>query len=68
MQNFVSSILGIVFSGNLWSYLKEAKPLVLFDVECRMALESMHGNRASFRIDLGYMEHFHFAVFTSMSL
>ena len=40
-------------SGNLWSCRKEVKPLVVYDVECGIALEPMQGNRASFRFDLG---------------
>ena len=41
---------------NLWSCLKEVNPHVEFDRECRMALEPMQGNRASYRDDLGYTE------------
>ena len=33
----------MVFSRNLWSCLKEVKPIVMFDVERRMALEPMQG-------------------------
>ena len=43
--------LGMGFSGNLWSCLKEVKPIVLFDVECCMAVEPMLGNHPSFRVD-----------------
>ena len=63
-----SSRLGMVFSGNLWSCLKEFKPLVIFDVECGIILEPMQGNWASSRIDLWYTELFHIAVVTSRSL
>ena len=47
-----------MFSMNLWSCLKEVKSLVVFDGECRMVLEPKQGNRASSRVDLGYMELF----------
>ena len=33
----------MVFSGNLWSCVKEVKPLVVFDKDCCMALEPMQG-------------------------
>ena len=33
----------MVFSGNLWSCVKDVKPLVVFDKECCMALEPMQG-------------------------
>ena len=58
----------MVFSGNLWSYLKEIKPLVVFDGECRMALEPMQGNQASSLDDFDYTEQFCIAVVTSGSL
>ena len=57
----------MVLSGNLWSCLKEAKPLVEFDGELGMALEPMQGNRASSRVDLGYTEIFHVPLVTSGS-
>ena len=43
-----------VVSGNLWCFLKEIKPLALFDVECRMTMEPMKGKWDSARDDLGY--------------
>ena len=55
-------------SGNLWCCLKEVKPLVMFDGECRMALEAMHGNQASYQVDLGYTDLFHVPLVTSVSL
>ena len=55
----------MVFSGNLWSCLKDVKPLVMFDGECRMALEPMQGNWASSLVDLGYTEQFRVAAVTS---
>ena len=45
-------------SGKLWSCLKEVKPLVVYDMECGIALEPMQVNRASSRVDLGYKELF----------
>ena len=65
--NWCSSRLETGVSGNLWSCLKEVKPLVMYDVECGMALETMHGNWASSRIDLGYTELFHVPAVTSVS-
>ena len=53
--------------GNLWNCLKEVKPLVLFDGECRMALEPRQGNRSSSRVDVGYTELFLVAAVTSVS-
>ena len=31
-------------SGNLWIVLKDVKPLVVYDVECEMSMDSMKGN------------------------
>ena len=45
-----------VFSGNLWSCLKEVNPLVVFDGDHRMALWPKKGNRVSSQDDLGYTE------------
>ena len=50
-ENWCSSILETGVSGNLWSCLKEVKPLVVYDVEPGMALEQMQGNRGSSRGD-----------------
>ena len=36
-------------SDNIWSCLKEVKPLGMYDVECGKALESMQGIWASSR-------------------
>ena len=38
---------------NLCSLLKEVKPLVLYDVEHGIAMETMKGKWASSRVDLG---------------
>ena len=52
-------------SWNLWSCLKEVKPLVVFHGELGMALEPVQGNRASSRVGLGYTELFRVAGVTS---
>ena len=54
-------------SGNLFSCLKEVKPLVVYDGKWGIALEPMQGNQASSRVDLGYTELFHIPAVTSMS-
>ena len=43
---------------NLCSFLKEVKPLVLYDVEHGIAMEPMKGKWASSRVDVGYTELF----------
>ena len=48
----------MVVSENLCSFLKEVKPLVLYSVEHGIAMETMKGKWASFRVDLGYTELF----------
>ena len=53
-------------TGNLWSSLKEVKPLVVYDVEMGIALEAMQWNRASSRVDLGYTDRFRFPAMTSV--
>ena len=52
---------------NLCSFLKEGKPLVLYDVELGRAMEPMKGKWASSRIDLGYTELFCIPEVTSCS-
>ena len=54
-------------SGNIWSCLKEVKPLVLYDVERGMALDPIQGNRASSLVDLGYTDLLHIPAVTSVS-
>ena len=54
------------FSGNLWSCLKEVKPLV-FDGECWKALEPMQWNQASALVDFVYTKLFYVASVTSGS-
>ena len=53
-------------SGNLWICLKEVKSLVVYYVECGMALETMQGNRASYRVDSGYTDLFCIPAVTSV--
>ena len=43
------------------------KPLVMYDVECRMALEPLQGNWASFPLDLLYTGLFRYPSLTSVS-
>ena len=57
-----------MFSGNLWSCLKEVKPLVVFDGERWKALEPMRWNQASAHVDLEYTELFCVVSMTSGSL
>ena len=45
-------------SGNLCSFLKEIKPLVLYDVENGTDMEPMKGKWASSRVEVGYNELF----------
>ena len=45
-------------SQGLSSFLKEVKPLVLYDVENRIAIEPMKWKWALSRVDLGYTELF----------
>ena len=54
--------------GNLWSCLKEVKPLLVIDGQHRMTLEQMQGNQASSRLDMGYLEQLLLAAVTSRSL
>ena len=57
-----------MFLGNLWSCLKEVKPLVVFHGDLGMALEPMQGNRASSLVDLGYTDLFLIAAVIAGSL
>ena len=45
-------------SGNLCSFLKEVKTLILYAVEHGIDMEPMKGKWASFQDDLGYTELF----------
>ena len=51
-------MLETVFSGNLSSFLKGVKPLVLDDEDCGMVMEPMQGNLASSQIDVGHTDLF----------
>ena len=53
-------------SGNLWIVVKDVKPLVVYDVECEMAMDSMKGKCASSAVDLGYTNLFCIAEVTSV--
>ena len=55
-------------SGNLCSFQKEVKPLVLYDVEHSVAMEPMKGKWASSRVDLGYIELFCISEVTAVFL
>ena len=66
--NWCSSRLETGVSGNLWSCLKEVKPLVIYDVERGMALEPMNVKPASSTFDFGYTEIFRVPVVTSVFL
>ena len=46
---------------------KEVKPVVVYDVERGIALETMQRNRVSSRVDFGYPEPFLIPAVTSMS-
>ena len=43
----VPNRLEMLVSGNLWIVVKDVKPLVVYDVECEIAMESMKGKCAS---------------------
>ena len=60
--------LEIGVSGNLCSFPKDVKPLVLYDVEHGIAMEPMKGKWASSRVDLGYTELFCIPEVTAGSL
>ena len=53
-------------SGNLWIVVKGVTPLVVYDVECEMAMDSMKGKCASSRVDLGYTNIFCILKVTSV--
>ena len=55
----------MVFSGNLSSFLKGVKPLVLYDVDHGEVIEPMQGKLASSQFDFGYTEQFCIPVVTS---
>ena len=53
-------------SGNLSIVVKDIKPLVVYDVECEMAMDSMKGKCASSWVDLGYTNLFCIPELTSV--
>ena len=53
-------------SGNLWIVVKDVKPLVVYDVECEMAMDSMNEKCASPCVDLGYTNLFCILEVTSL--
>ena len=53
-------------SGNLWIVVKDVKPLVVYDVECNMAMDSMKGKCASSWVFLGYTNLFCILEVTSV--
>ena len=53
-------------SGNLFRFLKEVKPLVLYAVEHGIAMEQMRGKWASPCVDFGYTELFSIPKLTSV--
>ena len=48
----------MVFSGNLSSFLKGVKTLVLYDADRGMVIEQMQGKLASCQFDLGHTDLF----------
>ena len=53
-------------SGNLWSFLKGIKPLVLYDVDRGMVMVPMQGKFSSSQFDLGYTKIFCIPEVTSL--
>ena len=52
--NWCSYRLEMGVSRNLWIVVKDVKPLVVYDVECEMAMDALKGKCASSWVDLGY--------------
>ena len=46
-RNLCFHRLEMCVSGNLWIVVKDVKPLAVYDVECKMAMDSMKGKCAS---------------------
>ena len=65
-RNSCSYRLQMRVSGNLWIVVKDIKPLLVYDVECEMAMDSMNGKRASSWVDLGYTNLFCIPEVTSV--
>ena len=64
--NWCSYRLEMGVSGNLWIVVKDVKPLVVYDAECEMAIESVNGKCASSWVDLGYTNLFCIPEVTSV--
>ena len=64
--NWCSYRLDMGVSGNLWIIVKDVKPLVVYEVECQMAVNSMKGKCASSWVDLGYTNLFCIPEVTSV--
>ena len=64
--NWCSDRLDIGVSVNLWIFVKDVKPLVVYDVECEMAMNSMKGKCASSWVDLGFTNLFCIPEVTSL--
>ena len=52
--NWCSYRLEMGVSGNVWIVVKDVNPLVVYDVECEVAMDSMKAKCASSWFDLGY--------------
>ena len=64
--NWCSYRLAMGVSGNLWIVVMDVKPLVVYDVECEMAMDSMKGKCASSWDYLGYTNLFCIPEVTSV--
>ena len=64
--NWCSYRLEMGVSGNLWIVVKDINPLVLYDVECEMAMDSMKGKCVSSWDDVGYTNLFCIPEVTSV--
>ena len=64
--NWWSSIIEKVVSGNLSRFLKRVKPLVLYDVDRPVVMESMQVKLASSQFDFGYTKEYYIPGVTSV--
>ena len=64
--NWYSCILEMGVSGNLWIVVKDVEPLVVYDVEFEMAMDSMKVKCASYWVDLEYTNLFCILEVTSV--
>ena len=65
-RNSCSYRLQMRVSGNLWIVVKDVKPFGVYDVKCKMAMDSMKGKCASSWVDLGYTNLFCIPEVTSV--